>query len=139
MAGLDFGATAIRSRLDNNRIRRGETYASEERVDILAIEDGEVVAIVTGEMGDHYAVTVSAAGVCHCTCPNYPEERVCKHVLAAAIVAEALDLPDIPALEGRLGQVEEGLAFESASALAALVSRLIRTVPGALEAVEGQD
>jgi hypothetical protein len=68
--------------------RRGEQYASSDRVEITSHDDKQILAVVRGT--DRYKVSIKFApnGICQlCDCPYFTGQGyVCKHIVAVAIV-----------------------------------------------------
>jgi uncharacterized Zn finger protein len=136
---LNFDLATVRAKLGDKRFRRAEGYAERGAVRIIALEDGRVSAMVTGEGGDVYGVEIDEACEGLCSCPDFHETRACKHLGAVALVADGLDPGQARRLTGRFSRLRDALAFEDEASLAAIILRLARTVPGVFEALETQD
>jgi uncharacterized Zn finger protein len=137
MRNLRFDPDAVRARLDPNRIRRGEFYFANGQIELLALVGERALAVATGETGNRYAVEVGADGHGRCDCPDFPVERVCKHMLAVALAADDLSGEAARRLSGRMGRLSELLALEGPDALAERLLRLEARAPGVLQDIEG--
>ena len=136
MTALRFDIDALMDRLGEKRARRAHAYLSEGRVNMLAIEDGRVIALVTGETGVLYPVEARDDGEGECTCPDFPLERTCKHIGAVALAADSLTLRDGRRLDGRLSNLRGALELESREDVIQRVMDLARFIPGVIEAFE---
>jgi uncharacterized Zn finger protein len=139
MTALSFDLERVRERLGEKRFKRAQGYAERGWVRIVSVESGRVSAFVTGERGDIYGVEVDQSGDGVCSCPDYQETQACKHLGALALAADGLQVTEARLVSGRFARLKEALAFEDASALAGMILRLARSVPGVLEALEDQE
>jgi uncharacterized Zn finger protein len=139
MSTLRFDIDGLMDRLGDKRARRAKAYFDSGWVEIVSIEDGRALAIVTGETGNLYSVEVREDGEGECTCPDFPAERTCKHIGATALTADAMPPREARTLDGRLSVLRDTLAVEPKEALLARLMHLARHLPGALAAVEGEE
>jgi uncharacterized Zn finger protein len=134
-----FDIDGMMDRLGEKRARRAVSYFEQGLVDIVAFEDGRALSIVTGETGHLYTVDVRDDGEGECTCPDYPNERTCKHIGATALAADALSQREARALDGRLSALRDLLAAERREVLFARLLDLARNLPGAIAHLEGPE
>ncbi len=139
MTAPRFDIDALMTRLGEKRARRAHAYLAEDRVNLLAIEDGRLIAIVTGETGNLYPVEARDDGDGECACPDFPLERTCKHIGAVALAGDALTLRDARKLDGRLSNLRAALELESREDVIQRVMDLARFTPGVIDALEPQD
>jgi uncharacterized Zn finger protein len=137
MTSLRFDIDSLMDRLGDKRARRAQNYFNNGWVRVIAIEDGRALAIVTGETGKLYNTEVRDDGEGECTCPDFPLERTCKHIGATALAADALGPRDARALDGRLSVLRDTLAGEPRELLVARLMDLARSLPGAIEVIDG--
>ncbi len=76
---------------------RGEAYAAAGVVTLLGEDAGHLVAVVRGS--EDYRVRLHGSGTRFggdCTCPAYDRDGWCKHLVAAALAANAapIEVPD---------------------------------------------
>jgi uncharacterized Zn finger protein len=74
--------------LAGGAFERGEAHHRDQRVEILAIEPGRVLAKVAGT--EDYRVNLLGAGETvsgECACPAFDDHGFCKHMVAAALTA----------------------------------------------------
>jgi uncharacterized Zn finger protein len=138
MTPLRFDIDGLMDRLGEKRARRAQNYSRNGWVQVVAVEDGRVLAIVTGETGRLYSVEVREDGDGECTCPDFPIERTCKHIGATALTADALPPRTLRAMNGRLSALHDTLAAEPREALVARLMDLARRLPAAAEMLEGE-
>lgn len=101
---------------------RGEAYAREGKVEILASGPDRVLARVSGE--DDYRTVVTGQGVAvagECSCPAFAREGFCKHVVAAALAANAAALSGAADGGGVLQRVRTHLESRDSGALIAII------------------
>lgn len=138
MTPLRFDIDSLMDRLGDKRARRAQNYFNNGWVQVVAVEDGRALAIVTGETGRLYSVEVREDGEGECSCPDFPLERTCKHIGATALTADALGPRDLRRLDGRLSTLRDALAAEPREALVTRLMDLARHLPGAAELLEGE-
>jgi uncharacterized Zn finger protein len=139
MSALRFDIDALMARLGEKRARRAHAYLSEDRVNLIAVEDGRLIALVTGETGKLYPVEARDDGEGECTCPDFPLERTCKHIGAVALAGEGLTLRDTRRLDGRLSNLRAALELEGREDLIQRVMDLARFTPGVIDVLEPED
>ncbi len=89
-AQMRFDVEALKARAGAAAFGRGETYAREGRVRVLAIETARVLAMVEGT--EDYKVVLTGRGRDiggSCTCPAFEDWGFCKHMAATGLVANA--------------------------------------------------
>lgn len=134
-----FDIDGLMARLGEKRARRAASYFDSEQVELIAFEDGRAISVVTGETGQRYLVEVRDDGEGECSCPDFPNERTCKHIGATALAANAVSTSEARRLDGRLSALRDGLAAEPADLLLGRLMELARRDPAALRTLEGPD
>lgn len=107
--------------------KRGQDYADHGHIALLSVNDDGVLAAAFGT--DDYTVWLkrSGSGISgHCSCPAYEDAGFCKHMVAAALVANVTgpqgnDPPDrVGEIAGRVAGLDriqlEKLLLEMATA-----------------------
>lgn len=140
MTAPRFDLDALRRRTGDKVFQRGEGYARDGAVQLVAIQGDRVVARVFGS--ETYRTSVSGAGRAldaACTCLFGVEFGVCKHVVALALVANDLKPEELRPLVGRLERVREKLAGQDASALVDLILDAAIRHPDLLDELDPED
>ncbi len=110
-----FDEEAIRAGMPEMRVKRGDVYFENGWVDLVASGDDGTIAHVSGETGNVYVVRMRdpRGADAQCACPDFSESRLpCKHVVATARAANALDAAARRELAQRLPRLADLLAAE---------------------------
>jgi uncharacterized Zn finger protein len=116
-----FDLDALRERAGDKVFARGQAYHRDGMVEILAVEPGWVLAHVTGS--DDYRTKLTGRGEDiggECSCPAFEDWGFCKHMVAAALAANAAGAD--PAGEaGALPRIREHLKRKGVDALVEMI------------------
>ena len=85
-----FDIDALRYLAGEKTFARGEAYHRDGQVEILAVEPGRVLAQVVGT--EDYRTELTGRGKeigGECSCPAFEDWGFCKHMVAAALAANA--------------------------------------------------
>ena len=134
-----FDIDGLMARLGEKRARRAASYFDGGQVELVAFEDGRAISVVTGETGIRYLVEVRDDGEGECSCPDFPNERTCKHIGATALAADAVSTSDVRRLDGRLSALRDVLAAEPAELLVGRLMELARRDSEIIRRLEGDD
>lgn len=131
-----FDPHTLKSLAGDKVFARGEAYAREGRVEILDTRPGRVLARVAGS-GD-YRTVVTGQGTAvggECTCPAFDRDGACKHMVAAALAANAAAASG--AVQGGvLQQVRAHLEGKDTGALIAIIMDMVERDPVLLRQLE---
>ncbi len=117
-----FDLDALREAVGAKTLARGLAYHSDGRVEILSVERDRVCARVAGT--EIYQAELSGSGRRFsgaCTCPAFERDAFCKHLVATALAANAMDAGTIDAVRGRFAQIREHLRAKGAEVLADII------------------
>jgi len=125
-----FDLDTLRERAGDKVFARGQAYHRDGQVEILAIEPGWVLAQVVGS--EDYRTKVTGHGEDiggECSCPAFGDWGFCKHMVAAALAANAAD--GNPAVEavGTLSRIREHLRQKGVDALVEMIVGLAERNP----------
>ena len=118
MTTFDLGA--IRKQAGGKTFERGKEYFDDDCVEILSLEPKRVVALVAGTEDYRTVVTADGKEISgECSCPAFGDWGFCKHMVAAALAANAAK-NDSEAV-GALPRVREHLQAKSKDQLVDMV------------------
>ena len=125
-----FEIGALRALAGDKVFARGAEYHRDGLVQIIALEPGRVLAQVAGN--EDYRTVVTGHGTQiggECSCPAFEDWDLCKHIVAAALAANAS--AGDPEAEGRgaLSRIRNHLKTKSVDALAAMIVDLAERDP----------
>lgn len=114
---------ALRRLAGDKVFARGEAYHRDGRVTILAFEPGRALAQVEGT--EDYRTTLTWTGNSiggECSCPAFEDWGFCKHMVAAALAANAAEGDaDIEGAAGALARIRDHLKSRGADALVEMI------------------
>lgn len=113
-----FDLDTLRDLAGDKVFARGETYHRDGQVEILALEAGRILARVSGTKD--YRTELAGQGEDiggSCSCPAFEDRGICKHMVAAALAANAAG--DEARLEGSgaLSRIRDYLRTKSLDSL----------------------
>lgn len=120
-SGSRFDLDALRARAGDKVFARGQAYYRDGQVEILAIEPGWVLAQVAGT--EAYRTKLTGRGddiEGECSCPAYEDWGFCKHMVAAALAANAAGDPARGAA-GPLARIRDHLTQKGVDALVEMI------------------
>ena len=135
-AELRFDVEALRTRAGAAAFGRGEAYARDGRVRVLAIEPARVLAMVEGM--EDYKVVLTGRG--HdiggsCTCLAFEDRGFCKHMAATGLVANATG-DDASQDERLFDRIRSHLRAKGVEALVEMVVDLAEDDPALLRRLD---
>ncbi len=135
-AQLRFDVEALKARAGAAAFGRGEAYAREGRVRVLAIEPAGVLAMVEG-MEDYKVVVTGRGGDIggSCTCRAFEDWGFCKHMAATGLVANAAGDHASPD-EHPLDRIRAHLRAKGAEALVEMIVGLAEDDPALLRRLD---
>lgn len=101
---LRFDVAALKNVAGEKAFARGEAYHRDGVVEILVLEPARVLAQVAGS--EDYRSELTGRGKNfdgHCSCPAFEDWGFCKHLVATALTANAMDDATEPGGHGELG------------------------------------
>lgn len=116
---------------------RGEAYARDGKVEILDSRPGRVLTQVAG--GDDYRCLVTGQGTAiagECSCPAFARDGFCKHMVAAALAANAAAASGEAGTGSVLERIRAHLETRNAEALIALIMDMAERDPALLRKLE---
>ena len=119
-----FDPEAVRSLAGDRSFTRGEAYFRDGQVTILSLATDRVLAEVAGT--EDYRVTLSGQGRAvdgSCTCRAFEDYGFCKHMVAAALAANAAG-PEGAGGDGALDRIRKHLRELGTDALVAMILEL---------------
>ncbi|HEV2365976.1 MAG TPA: SWIM zinc finger family protein [Caulobacteraceae bacterium] len=125
-----FDLAILRERAGEKVFARGQAYHRDGRVEILAIESGRVLARVAGS--ENYRVEITGQGEDiggKCSCPAFDDWGCCKHMVAAALGANASGGNAGAAGVGALARIREHLRLKDVDALVEMILGLAERDP----------
>jgi len=134
-----FDIPALTDGVPEARVMRGENYFAHGWVDLVDYGPAGVLAHVTGERGIAYVVEMKAADGrgAVCTCPDFEDSGLtCKHIVATALKANAVDDGGLKDTALRLTRLRDMLDMEGRDDADDLVARARRD-PVLLRELEG--
>lgn len=142
-----FDVDALRRLAGDKVFVRGEVYHRDGQVEVLAVEPGRVVARVAGT--DDYRTVLTGRGTRidgECSCPAFRDWGFCKHMVAAALAANAAGAGGAADGAGTLARIREYLKERGVDALVATIvdlaerdEALLRKLDMAAAAAHGDD
>jgi uncharacterized Zn finger protein len=129
-AGSRFDLDALRDRAGDKVFARGQAYHRDGQVEILAIEPGWVLAQVAGTEDYRTKVTGRGENVAgECSCPAFEDWGFCKHMVAAALAANAAGGDPDAEGAGALSRIREHLRQKGVEHLVEMVVDLAERDP----------
>lgn len=128
---------ALRALAGGGAFQRGQPYARDGHVEIIAVEPTRISARVTGS--DIYHTELLGSGVDltgSCTCLAAADGSFCKHLVAVGLAANALSPEETARAAGRLDRIRAHLRGRGVEALVSLVLRLAEHDDGLLRELE---
>ncbi|HEX3674137.1 MAG TPA: SWIM zinc finger family protein [Rhizomicrobium sp.] len=125
-----FDLDALREAVGDKVLARGQAYHSDGRVEILGVERNRVRARVAGT--EIYQAELTGSGRRFsgaCTCPAFEREDFCKHLVATALAANAMDAHTADAVRNYFEQVRDHLRAKGAEALAGMIMGIAERDP----------
>lgn len=125
-----FDIDAARRLAGEKVFARGEAYHRDGQVELLAIKQGRVLAQVTGT--EDYRTELVGRGediAGACSCPAFEDWGFCKHMVAAALAANAAGGNAETDSAGALSRIREHLKHKGLDALVELVVDLAEQDP----------
>ena len=135
-ARMRFDVEALKARAGAPAFGRGEAYARDGRVRVLAIEAARVLAMVEGT--EDYKVVLTGRGQDiggSCTCPAFEDWGFCKHMAATGLVANATG-DDAAQDEHPLERIRAYLRAKSVDALVEMIVGLAEDDPALLRRLD---
>lgn len=134
-----FDIPALTEGMPEARVMRGENYFAHGWVELVDYGPAGVLAHVMGERGIAYVVDMKAADGrgAACTCPDFEDSKLtCKHIVATALKANAMDGAELKDAAGRLSRLRDMLDMEGRDDADDLAARARRD-PALLRELEG--
>jgi len=128
--GIRFDVDALRELAGEKVFARGQAYHRDGQVEILAIEPARVLAKVAGT--EDYRTQLTGHGAViggECSCPAFEGWGFCKHMVAAALAANATGGDAEAGTSGALGRIREHLRQQGVEALADMILGLAERDP----------
>jgi uncharacterized Zn finger protein len=119
---LRFDIDALRELAGEKAFARGEAYHRDGQAAILSIERNRVLAQVEG--GENYRTEVTGRGReigGECSCPAFDDWGFCKHMVAAALAANAAVGAGGPDDDGVLGRIRAHLKEQGIDTLVEMI------------------
>jgi uncharacterized Zn finger protein len=132
-----FDLVAIRRRAGAKTFERGKEYFDDDCVEILSLEPKRVVAQVAGTEDYRTVVTADGKEISgECSCPAFGDFGFCKHMVAAALAANAAG--DDSEAASAVPRVREHLQAKSKDQLVDMVLELAELQPELLRKLNTQ-
>jgi hypothetical protein len=132
-----FDLAAIRRLAGAKTFERGKEYFDDDCVEILSLAPKRVIAQVAGTQDYRTIVSGDENGIGgECSCPAFGDFGFCKHMVAAALAANAAG--DDSEVAGALPRVREHLQAKSKDQLVDMVLELAETQPELLRKLNTQ-
>jgi hypothetical protein len=125
-----FDLDALREAVGDKVLTRGRAYHSDGRVEILGVEPNRIRARVAGT--ENYQTELTGSGRRFsgaCTCPAFEREDFCKHLVATALAANAMDAGAANAVRDRFAQVRDYLRAKGTEVLADMIMGIAERDP----------
>jgi tetratricopeptide (TPR) repeat protein len=125
-----FDIDAVRALASDKVFARGEVYFRDGHVRILALESGRVLAEVEGT--EDYRTELTGRGEKidgECSCPAFEDWGFCKHMVAAALAANAAGADAEAEGAGTASRIRDYLKGKGVDALAEMVVDLAERDP----------
>jgi uncharacterized Zn finger protein len=132
-----FNIDALRDLAGDKVFARGETYHRDGQVQILTIEPKRVLAQVAGS--EDYRTELAGRGTDirgHCSCPAFHDWGFCKHMVAVALVVNALGPEAEAEGAGVLSRIRDHLKQKSVDALVGIIMELTERDPALLRRLD---
>ena len=120
-----FDIPALRALAGEKVFARGAEYHRDGLVEIIALEPGRVLAQVSGN--EDYRTVVTGRGTRlggECSCPGFEDWGLCKHMVAAALTANAAGADGETDGVGALSRIRDHLKTKSVDELVAMIVEL---------------
>jgi hypothetical protein len=125
-----FDIDALRELAGAKVFARGEAYHRDGQVELLAIEPARVLAEVAGT--EDYRTVLTGRGKKidgECSCPAFDDWGFCKHMVAAALAANAAGSDAEAEGAGALARIRDHLKGKGVDALVALIMDIAERDP----------
>jgi tetratricopeptide (TPR) repeat protein len=132
-----FNIDALRDLAGDKVFARGETYHRDGQVQILTVEPKRVLAQVAGS--EDYRTELAGRGTDirgHCSCPAFHDWGFCKHMVAVALVVNALGPEAEAEGAGVLSRIRDHLKQKSVDALVGIIMELAERDPALLRRLD---
>lgn len=134
---LRFDIETLREMVGEKVFARGVDYYEDKKVEILAVEDGRVLARVAGS--ENYRVALQGAGrgiSGECSCPAFSDHGFCKHMVATALAANAMEPGEAKEAGNRFARIRDHLRAQGVDALVTRIMDLAERDPALFEELE---
>lgn len=125
-----FDIDTLRELAGEKVFARGQAYHGAGQVDILALEPGRVLAQVAGT--EDYRTVLKECGAKiegECSCPAFEDWGFCKHMVAAALAANAAGKNGVAEGAGALARIRDHLKAKGVDALIEMIVELAERDP----------
>lgn len=125
-----FDIDTLRELAGEKVFARGQAYHGAGQVDILALEPGRVLAQVAGT--EDYRTVLKGRGAKiegECSCPAFEDWGFCKHMVAAALAANAAGGNGVAEGAGALTRIRDHLKAKGIDALVGMIVELAERDP----------
>lgn len=133
-----FEVEALRARAGDKAFARGQSYHSDGRIEILAVERSRIRARVVGT--EIYRAELNGSGrrfTGDCTCPVASDRAdFCKHLVAVALCMNAMTPGEGAAVSNRFEKIRAHLMAQKPSALVEMLLGLSERDPVLLQDLE---
>src|SRR5216683_7847295 len=129
-AAARFDVSALRKLAGGKVFERGKDYHADGQVEILSLEPDRVLAQVAGT--DDYRTVLTGRGRKiggECSCPAFEDWGFCKHMVAAALAANAAGSDAEIEGVGALARIRGHLKKKSVDALIEMIMSLAEWDP----------
>jgi hypothetical protein len=117
-----FDINTLRELAGDKVFARGEAYYCDRQVEILANEPSRVLAQVAGTEDYRTVLTGRGAEIGgECSCPAFADWGFCKHMVAAALTANAAGAEGTAQGDGAFAQIRDHLKAQGIDALVDMV------------------
>lgn len=117
-----YDLNALRETVGDKVLARGQAYHSDGRVELLDVKRNRIRARVAGT--EIYQAELTGSGRRFsgtCTCPAFEREDFCKHLVATALAANAMDAGTVDSVRDHFMQIREHLRAKGIEALADMI------------------
>ncbi|MDP3853869.1 SWIM zinc finger domain-containing protein [Phenylobacterium sp.] len=135
-----FDIAALRKAAGDKMFARGQGYFEQDAVDVVAADEGRLLARVFGTETYRVELLRRARGFAgSCTCPAFDDWGVCKHMIALALWGNAAAPEDMEIARVRWDRLRAPLLALDREALVDKVLDMLLADPEALDALEMGD
>ncbi len=132
-----FDMEALRDLAGDKVFARGVAYHEDKQVEIIAVERKRVLARVAGS--EIYKVELLGAGSSfsgQCSCPAFSDHGFCKHMVATALSANAMEPGEAKQAGNRFARIRDNLRAQGVDALVSRIMELAERDPALFEELE---